>query len=279
MFRNALIVTAIVVLAASASAQTGPATSLAAETDVLAYGISGYSGILSVTLPSKLQVAFGVGAYDAPSFVVNGDAHYDQAQWEARVTSLQVARATYRFRGAMRSGPAIGAVMLNQNWRLRSAPLGGDTRFRTFSVGGGTTSHRQHLPYPTAAFTHNGVSGSTSISGTSYEVERFSPKRRCTPGGSGAAAEALAARNSVGAAPVQRRKARVNALGSENPRRKATSVADVPGRERCSIARPLRTSSTSCRNDVCSSAEAALNRALAHRQLARLLRQAAARRP
>jgi hypothetical protein len=179
MFRFALILTALLGLALRVSAQTTPTASLAAESDVLAYGISGYSGIFSVTLPSKLQVAFGVGAYDAPSFIVNGDAHYDQAQWEARTTSLQVARATYRFRGAMKSGPAVGAVMLNQNWRLRSAPLGGETNFRTFSVGvtGGYYVHigGHFYMYPTAAFTYNAVSGSTSINGTSYEVERFSP--------------------------------------------------------------------------------------------------------
>ena len=179
MFRTALVLTVLLGLAVPASAQTTPTSSLAAEADVLAYGISGYSGIFSVTLPNKLQLAFGVGRYDAPSFLVSGDANYDAAQWEATVTSLQVARATYRFRGAMKSGPALGAVMLNQNWRLRSEPLGGETRFRTFSVGvtGGYYIHigTHFYLYPTAAFTYNGVSGSTSVHGTSYEVERFSP--------------------------------------------------------------------------------------------------------
>src|SRR5262245_36519417 len=116
MFRTVLALTALLGLALPATAQT---TSVAAEADVLAYGISGYSGIVNVTLPSKVQVAFGVGRYVAPEFLVSGDANYDQAQWEATVTSLQVARATYRFRGAMKSGPALGVVMLNQNWKLR----------------------------------------------------------------------------------------------------------------------------------------------------------------
>jgi hypothetical protein len=179
LFRTALALTVLLGLVLPASAQTTPTASVAAEADVLAYGISGYSGIMSVTLPNKLQFAFGLGRYDAPSFLVSGDAHYDEAQWEATVTSLQVARATYRFRGAMTSGPAIGAVMLNQNWRLRSEPLGGQTRFRTLSVGvtGGYYVHIGHhfYLYPTAAFTYNRVSGSTAISGTSYEVERLSP--------------------------------------------------------------------------------------------------------
>ena len=179
MFRIALALVALVGLAFPVSAQTAPAASLAVEADVLAYGLSGYSGIFSVTLPSNLQVAFGVGRYDAPSFLVSGDANYDQAQWEATVTSIQVARATYRFRGAMMSGPALGAIVLNQNWRLSSEPLAGETRFRTLSVGvtGGYYIHlgSHFYLYPTAAFTYNGVSGSTSIKGTSYEVERFSP--------------------------------------------------------------------------------------------------------
>lgn len=179
MLRTALALTILRTLAVPAFAQTTPTTSLAAEADVLAYGIAGYSGIFSATLPNKLQVAFGAGRYDAPSFLVSGDANYEQAQWEATVTSLQVARATYRFRGAVKSGPALGVVMLNQNWRLQSKPLAGETRFRTSSVGvtGGYYVHigRHFYLYPTAAFTRNGVSGSTSIHGVGYEVERWSP--------------------------------------------------------------------------------------------------------
>ena len=179
MFRIALALTALLALALPAFAQRTPTASVAAEADVLAYGISGYSGVLNMTLPNKLQVAFGVGRYVPPSFLVSGDANYDQAQWKATVTSIQVARATYRFRGAMKSGPALGAIVLNQNWRLRSEPLAGEARFRTLSVGvtGGYYIHigRHFYLYPTAAFTNNGVSGSTSIKGTSYEVERWSP--------------------------------------------------------------------------------------------------------
>lgn len=181
MFRAAVVASALFLLTASASAQSAPASgSIAAEADVLAYGISGYSAIFSATLPNKLQFAFGVGNYDAPSFLVSGDANYDQAQWEARVTSLQVARATYRFRGAMKSGPALGVVILNQNWRLQSEPLQGETRFRTLSGGltGGYYIHigKHFYLYPTAALTFNSVrSGSTAIGGVHYEVERVAP--------------------------------------------------------------------------------------------------------
>ncbi len=179
MFRTALILTTLLALALPASAQTTPTASIAAEADVLAYGISGYSGIVSVTLPNRLQVAIGAGRYDVPSFLLKGDAHYDEAKWKATVTSIQVARVTYRFRGAMRSGPALGAMVLNQNWKLGSDPLAGATRFRTLSVGltAGYYVHigRHFYLYPTTAFTHNSVSGSTSIGGTNYHVKRFAP--------------------------------------------------------------------------------------------------------
>jgi hypothetical protein len=32
-------------------------------------------------------------------------------------------------------GVALGAVVLNQNWRLRSEPLGGEIQFRPLSAG------------------------------------------------------------------------------------------------------------------------------------------------
>ncbi len=192
MIRTARILAVFLAFATPVFAQSAPAAqrvervqpprqaSIATEADVLAYGLPGYSGIISATLRNNLQVAFGVGRYEVPSFLVSGDANYDAAQWKATVTSLQVARATYRFRGAMRSGPAVGAVMLSQNFRLRSDRLGGETRFRPLSVGV-TAGYYVHIGpnfyvYPTAAFTYNRViSGSTAINGTHYEVERMSP--------------------------------------------------------------------------------------------------------
>jgi len=104
MFRTAIILTALLTVSVPAFAQTTPTSSLAVEADALAYGISGYSGIFSATLPNKLQLTFGVRRYEAPSFLVSGDVNYDRAQWQATVSSLQVARATYRFRGATKSG-------------------------------------------------------------------------------------------------------------------------------------------------------------------------------
>lgn len=179
MFRALVVLVGLLGLTAPVLAQPAQG-SIAAEADVLAYGLPGYSGIISVTLPNRLQFAFGVGRYEVPSFLVSGDASYDAARWDATVTSLQVARVTYRFRGAMKSGPAIGAVALNQNWRMRSALLGGETRFRPLSVGltAGYYVHvgRHFYLYPTAAFTYNRVvSGSTAIKGTSYHVEKRSP--------------------------------------------------------------------------------------------------------
>lgn len=180
MFRITAIVIGLLALSGLASAQAPPRASVAVEADVLAYGLPGYSGIFSATLANKLQLAFGVGRYEVPSFLLSGDANNDTADWQATVTSLQVARVTYRFRGAMKSGPAVGAVLLNQNWRLRANRLGGETRFRPLSVGltGGYYVHvgPHFYVYPTAAFTRNRVrSGNASVNGVAYTVERWSP--------------------------------------------------------------------------------------------------------
>ena len=180
MFRFAIALFSLLTLTAPAFAQTTSTASIAAEADVLAYGLPGYSGIVNVTLPNRIQFAFGVGRYDVPSFLLSGDDNFEKADWQATVTSLQVARVTYRFRGAMKSGPAVGAVLLNQSWRLRSDKLGGETRFRPLSVGV-TAGYYAHIGphfylYPTAAFTYNTVvSGTPSVAGTRYTVEKWSP--------------------------------------------------------------------------------------------------------
>jgi hypothetical protein len=171
---------AVAPLASSQTQQPTRRNSIAIEADIISYFISGYSGILNVSLHNGFQAALGIGRYDVPSFLLEGDANYDAARWEATVTSVQVFRAGYRFKGPMRNGPALAAVVLNQNWQLRSAPLGGETRFRTLSVGvsGGYYFHigTHFYIYPTAAFTHNDVtSGSTSVNGTNYTVEEWGP--------------------------------------------------------------------------------------------------------
>ncbi len=179
MIRTSMSLAGLLCLAASAFAQT-PTASIAAEADAIAYGLPGYSGIVSVTLPSKLHFAFGAGRYEVPGLLLKGDERYDVAAWKATATSIQVARVTYRFNGAMRNGPAVGAIVLNQRWKLRSDVLGGETTFRPLSVGV-TAGYYVHVGkhfyvYPTAAFTYNRViSGSTSVQGTSYHVDRLTP--------------------------------------------------------------------------------------------------------
>lgn len=164
----------------SAGATSEPRVSIAFETDILSYFFSGYSAMANVSWPNKLQAAFGIGRYDVPGFLVESDPKYDVAKWEATVTDVQAFRTTYRFNGPRRSGPAVGGVILSQNWRLRSAPLGGQTTFRELSAGvtGGYYIHvgPRFYVYPTAAFTFNDVySGSTSIAGTRFKTETFSP--------------------------------------------------------------------------------------------------------
>ena len=172
-------------LGATVQAQTEPEaparkTSIAAETDILSYFISGYSGIVNVSLGNGLQFAGGIGAYDVPAFLLEGDENYEKAKWKATATSVQVFRMTYRFKGPRKNGPALGAVVLNQNWTLSSETLGGETKFKQINAGitGGYYLHLgKHLYlYPTAAFTYNNVySGSTSVGGTNYTVAKFAP--------------------------------------------------------------------------------------------------------
>ncbi len=175
----------ILSVAIAAHGQTSPESaapkgSIAVESDALSFALPGYSGIANLSLRNGLQVAFGSGRYGVPSFLLKGDANYDRAQWKATSTSVQVLRVGYRFNGPMKNGPALGAIVLNQNWRLRSENLGGETRFRPLSVGvtGGYYFHigKHFYIYPTAAFTRNMVvSGETSVRGTNYHVAKFSP--------------------------------------------------------------------------------------------------------
>lgn len=177
--------TLVISLGAVAQAQTKTEeprrkSSIAAEADILSYFVSGYSGIVNVSLANGFQVAFGAGRYDVPSFLLEGDENYEKARWEATATSIQVLRMTHRFKGPRKNGPALGGIVLNQNWTLSSRTLGGETKFKQVNAGitGGYYLHLgKHLYlYPTAAFTYNNVySGSTSVNGTSYTVAKFSP--------------------------------------------------------------------------------------------------------
>ena len=171
---------AVAPLAAAQSAQPARGASIAVEADAISFFIGGYSGIVNLSLGNGFQVALGTGRYDVPPFLLEGDPNYDTAQWEATVTSVQVLRMGYRFKGPMKNGPVLAAIALNQNWQMQAPPLGGETQFRTISVGlsGGYYFHigKHFYVYPTAAFTYNTVtSGSTSVGGTSYKVNKFGP--------------------------------------------------------------------------------------------------------
>jgi hypothetical protein len=100
----ALVIGAAPLASAQTPAQAPSAnrTSIAVETDILAFFIGGYSAMVNVSFPNKFQ---------------------------------------------MRSGPALGGVILNQNWRLQSAPLNGETTFREVSAGvtGGYYIHVEAL--------------------------------------------------------------------------------------------------------------------------------------
>jgi hypothetical protein len=169
---------AVAPLAAAQVPELNGRPSIAIEADAMSYFIAGYSGILNLALPNGFHAAAGIGRYDVPEFLLSRDANFETAQWQATVTSVQVLRAGYRFKGPMRNGPALAAIVLNQNWRMHSVPLDGETRFRTLSIGisGGYYLHiGQHFyVYPTASLTHNRVtSGNASVNGTDYKVEKF----------------------------------------------------------------------------------------------------------
>lgn len=61
---------------------------MAVEADVLAYGLQGYSGILNVSFANGLQVAFGVGRYDVPGFLLEGDDNPYTVQRRGPIASL-----------------------------------------------------------------------------------------------------------------------------------------------------------------------------------------------
>jgi hypothetical protein len=177
----ALATVASTAVTVSAQAVSEPRRmSVAIESDVLSYGLAGYSGIISVSFARGLQVALGAGRYDVPTFLLEGDANYDTARWKATATSIQVLRATYRFNGPMKDGFALGAIILNQNWRLSGERVTGETKFQPLSVGL-TAGYYIHLGkhlylYPTTAFTYNTVaSGTASLQGQAYRVAKWAP--------------------------------------------------------------------------------------------------------
>jgi hypothetical protein len=179
-FLTCALLLAVAPLASAQAPTASRPASIALEADAISYFIGGYSVIGTLTLRNRLLVALGTGRYELPAFLLEGDENYDTAEWEATSTSVQVLRVGYRFHGAMRNGPVLGLIALNQNFQLTSEPLAGSTEFRTLSVGltGGYYFHigSHFYIYPTVAFTYNSVlSGETSINGTSYTVEEFSP--------------------------------------------------------------------------------------------------------
>jgi hypothetical protein len=171
--------TSSVALAQSSSSEPRRAL-IALEADAIAYALPGYSGMINVSLANGFQIALGTGRYEVPTFLLEGEKHYDAAHWKATSTSVQVLRTTYRFNGPMKSGLAIGGVILNQNWRLRGEKLNGETKFRPLSAGL-TAGYYIHVTkhfyiYPTTAFTYNSVvSGTPELQGVPYKIAKFGP--------------------------------------------------------------------------------------------------------
>jgi len=158
-----------------AAAEEPARASFAVEADAAAYALRGYSAIGRVTFPNKLNIALGAGRYNVPSFILRGDDNYEAAQWKATAQTIQVLRVGYRFRGAMKDGPVLDAIVINQNWRLRAGSFPGQTNFRQIGAGisGGYYFHigKHFYIYPTASLTRNRVySGEASVGGIPYKV-------------------------------------------------------------------------------------------------------------
>ena len=156
------------------------AASIAIESDILSFFISGYSGIVNLSLANGFQTAFGVGRYDVPSFLVEGDANFDAAQWTATVPSVQVFRATYRFRGPdeewsrVRIGrvePKLAASVgaFGRRDQVSDPQSGTDWRL-LYSCRQALSTFIQPPP-----IRYNKAFGETSIRGVNYHVERFAP--------------------------------------------------------------------------------------------------------
>jgi hypothetical protein len=163
-----------------ASAQAPRVSSVAFEADALAYAVSGYSGILRVSLANGLNIALGAGRYEVPGFIVEGQDNFEEAGWKATSESIQVLRIGYRFRQAMKNGPVLDAIAINQRWKLVAERVGDETKFSPLGVGlsGGYYFHigRHFYFYPTASLTYNGVySGATTVGGFDYRVPKVQP--------------------------------------------------------------------------------------------------------
>jgi len=178
MSRTHAVALILFATASLAAPRNTAAQSIAIEGDAPAFFLNGYSGIANITFANGISIALGAGRYNVPGFVVEAQDSYDEAGWKATSESIQVLRVGYRFRGPLRNGPAVHAIVLNQNWRLQARELGEETRFRPLGVGlsGGYFLHagRHFYIYPTSAVTYNTVySGDTSVQASRYNVARW----------------------------------------------------------------------------------------------------------
>jgi hypothetical protein len=173
-----LVIATLVCICGSQSSLS--AQSIAVEADAAAYFLKGYSGIVRWTAKNGFNVALGTGRYNVPGFILKNDSNYKLAEWKANSESIQVFRVGYRFNGPMKNGLAVDGIVINQNWKLRSAKLGGESNFRPIGVGASVGYYfhigKHFYIYPTGSFTYNTVySGQTQINGTDYHVSKWQP--------------------------------------------------------------------------------------------------------
>ena len=154
--------------------------SLAIEGDAVAYGLSGYSGIVRMSLSNGLNVALGTGRYELPGFIVKEQPHFDEAHWRATSESIQVLRVGYRFGAAMKNGFVLDGIAINQRWKVTAESLSAATKFSTLSTGV-STGYYLHIGkhfylYPTASFTYTTLySGENMVQSSEYDIPKWQP--------------------------------------------------------------------------------------------------------
>jgi hypothetical protein len=155
---------------------TAKAGTWALEADALSFFLKGHSTIIRHTWDNGFEAAIGAGKFTLPSSIVEGEQNdYDEAEWEAESTSIQVARLGYRFGKAYSNGWAFHLIAMNQRWHVESEPLNLSTRYTVLATGlsAGYYIHlsKSFYLYPVVSVTSNNIyQGDNKIGGRSYDV-------------------------------------------------------------------------------------------------------------
>lgn len=162
------------------SSFTTRAGTWALEADALSFLLKGHSTIIRHTWDNGFEVALGAGKFTLPNSIVEGEQNdHELAEWTAESTSIQVARAGYRFGKAYSNGWAFHLIAMNQRWHVESKDLNLSTRFSVLATGlsAGYYFHlsKKFYLYPVISVTRNNIyKGDNEVGGRSYDVPEAS---------------------------------------------------------------------------------------------------------